>query len=1029
MKILLEILLVALAALATARFAAQPWRGRLLNLLKAWVTVRAFWLLLMHPVQTQDGGHVVAWRLILETLHSIDAGTFWFFVACAAGIKFVGILSSMYRWQVLLRGQGIELPFRHIFGSFLIGRFIGTFLPSTAGLDGYLLYDAARFSGRTVEVTAAKALEKVIGVTGILLTFLIALPAGMGMFHSIFDAKGTANLVASLGVLVSMGVIGTLLVVLWFPGLVQWLIEHLPLPGKARLEGVVLRISHSAAAYRNKKLLVLLVLFLSFLVHFTTAVMYYFTALAIGAKGAEFWPVVLGSSIQILATVLSPVTIAGEGIRELAQLLVLQNMIGPAAAIVSAALGFWAAEALTLVGGIVWWARPAGYRPAWCRVDGAQVDYAESAKAAMALETEEDRRRREARGLAAPLPGLARRLRLGAGLGLGAGILAGLLIAVPETFVIGAGGFGTEAQVAWYGPLAYAAFFGLLGLLGGGVLAVLPMDENDLRGWTPSLALLGTLVPFGLAIALFRIRRDVYLEQMPPIPVLLGVVGAFAALAALLFFFGPRLFRTRFGVLTRPLPALILLVAVALAGASWARLAGPHPAPPPEAPPVADALAGSPNVILVMIDTLRADQLDCYGGPVPAPHICRLGREGAMWKAFSHASWTKPATASLLTSLMPTSHGAMSKTAALSPDVVTLAEAMKQHGYTTGGVVSNINLAESFGFAQGFDEYHYLAPDYLFRAEESSSKLILYQIARSVYFKVDKRLRFGDFYQDSEVVNGVAIDWLARHRSSRFFLFVHYMDPHDPYFRHPYDGYGISRAANQHPDPSQAAEMHALYQGEIRHADASLGELLAKLESLGLYDDSVIALVADHGEEFQDHGGWWHGLTLYEEMIHVPLVVKWAKGQTPATLDTDGIARLVDVAPTLLARAGAEIPRTMQGVDLAIPYAQRPEKDRYHFAEEDHEGNVLRAIRTPVWKMIEANEGNPRGLPPRELFELPADPGEKHNRYDDEPARVADLQSHLDGQQKLAESRKVGSGSATITAAEEEALRALGYVQ
>ena len=174
---------------------------------------------------------------------------------------------------ILLRGQGIELPFRHIFGSFLIGRFLGTFLPSTAGLDGYTLYDAARFSGRTIEVTAAKALEKVIGVSGIFLTFLVALPFGMSMFHSIFSEE-TALTVALLASGVCVAVVGGLLVVLLVPQLVQWIIEKLPIPGKSRLEGLVMRISHSAAAYRDKPGLIGLAFVLSFLVHFTTAAMY-----------------------------------------------------------------------------------------------------------------------------------------------------------------------------------------------------------------------------------------------------------------------------------------------------------------------------------------------------------------------------------------------------------------------------------------------------------------------------------------------------------------------------------------------------------------------------------------------------------------------------------------------------------------------------------------------------------------------------------------------------------------------------------
>ena len=191
-----------------------------------------------------------------------------------------------------------------------------------------------------------------------------------------------------------------------------------------------------------------------------------------------------------------------------------------------------------------------------------------------------------------------------------------------------------------------------------------------------------------------------------------------------------------------------------------------------------------------------------------------------------------------------------------------IAEAMQKGGYTTGGIVSNINLAPSFGFDQGYDEYHYLAPDYLAGAKESSSKLILYQIGRNVWFKLRPGLRVGDFYQDAATVNGVAFDFLERHRASRFFLFLHYMDPHDPYFEHPYNGKAIARVANPNPSPALAAEMQRLYTGEVHYVDEHFAELLAKLRELGLYDDTLIVLTGDHGEEFHEHGGFWHGLTL-----------------------------------------------------------------------------------------------------------------------------------------------------------------------
>ena len=1032
---LAELIAVGVGWFLAGRLLGDPWRGRVQNVLKAWLTVRIFWSLLGHEVKDTDGTPVATGTLILRALEQIDPRTFALFCLAAAGIKFVGILASMQRWILMLRGQRIELPFRHVFGSFLIGRFLGTFLPSTLGLDGYTLYDAARFSGRTVEASAAKFLEKIIGPIGIFLSFLVALPFGMNLLYEhteIFPTRGAAQAAALAGAGVSLAIVSVLLAVLWFPGLVQWGIERLPLPGKARLNSIVARVSNAAAAYKNHKLILLQALALSFVVHFTTAAMYYFTALAIGAVGAQFWPVVLGSTVQILATVLSPITIAGEGIRELAQLLVLQHMIGAGAAVASAALGFWAAEGLTLFGGIFWWIRPASYTPAWCLVNGVQVDYAEAARTSASLETPEDRAKHAAASAAAaPAPPFAARAQIGAAYGLGAGIITGLLLAAGEAIAIAQQGFGTEAQVLWYGPLAYAAFFGALCAFGGVVLAAFPMDEAESRGWTPSLALLGTLVPVGLAITVFRLRRDVYLEQMPPLPVLAALLGGFGLLALLLFFVGPRLFRGAAGKLFSPPLAIALLILVAgggyLAAGQLARSATSG------APPAASAaLAQRPNVILVMVDTLRADHLSCYGGKfVATPNLCRIAADGGtIFDGFSHASWTKPATASLLTSLLPSSHQAMAKPAALPGEIETVAEAFQGHGYSTGAFVSNTNLTEAFGFAQGFDEYHYLGPDYLFGAVESSSKLVLYQIFRRVYFMFVPGLRFGDFYQDSEVVNRHAFGWLSRHAASRFFLFLHFMDPHDPYFEHPYNGVGIARAASQEPPAEMAERMHQLYVGEIAYLDANFGKLIAELERLGLYDESVIALVADHGEEFHEHGGFWHGLTLYDEQIRVPLLVKWAKSAPAAPPDARGEpARLIDVAPTLLARAGAPIPARMQGIDLTTLPATRAPGDQLVFAEENHEGNVLRAVRTKTWKWIEANEGNPRGLAARELFRVESDPGETENLVEREPGTAQELARQASALELAATTGKIGEArKATISAEECEQLKQLGYV-
>lgn len=997
---------------------SDPLRKTLTGFLKVALTGLLVWLLLTAPVVDPEGLTVPAWKLILDLLGNIDPVTFWTFLLVGSAVRFAGVMASMYRWQLVLRGQGIELPFWHIFGAFLIGRVIGFFLPSTAGLDAYKLYDASRFSGRTVEVTAGTALEKVLGVTGIFLTYLVALPMGISIFGD------NATQVAMVTVPMAIGVIGALLAILWFPGLVQWVIETTPIPAKDRIQGVVLRLSQSAAAYRDKKPLVLMLLLLSFLLHFSTAVMYYFMALAVGAQGEGlFWPVVFGSAIQIFATVIGP-TIGGMGVREAAQVLTIGALVGPIVAGVSATLGFWVGEVPTLFGVFFWLARGKGYTPAYCRVDGKQVDYEEAAREAISLGLEDIEADPSGDTPAVGQP-LAQPQRLFscAGFGFGAGVLAGIVVGLGEALVIGAGGFGDDSQVLWFGPMVYALIFAGLGAIGGAVLSLLPMRADEVRAWVPSLALSATLIPFGLIITLFRLRRDVYLEQMPPMPILVALLGGAALLVVLLLTVGRRFFGSNAGTLARPLPAAGLLALVMAAGAIF----GPSAAAPEREArgSVPMHLENQPNVVLLIVDTLRADYLGAYGDPRNlSPNIDAVAADGAVYDAFGQSSWTKPSVATILTSLYASSHGAMSKPSVL-PDVTTLADALQEYGYSTAGFVSNINLAPSFNFQQGFDEYTYLAPDYLFGAAESSSKLVIYSILRVVNFKLFKDRWVGQYYQDSRTVNDLALPWLERHRDDRFFLLMHYMDPHDPYFTHPYDGRGIARVENQNPPAELAAEMKELYAGEIRYMDESFGALVDDLRRLGLYENTMIVITADHGEEFQEHGGWWHGTTLYNEQIAVPLVIKYPEGfEVPAR--PEGVARLLDISPTILAATGASVPEPWQGEDLSVGIPA----DRVAFAEEDHEGNIVTAVRKGSMKLIRAQEGNPRGLPTVELFDVEGDPEEQRNLAIDRDVEVADLDEEIIAISTGAADHAVaGGGDVEMDDATRERLRALGYIE
>ena len=350
-------------------------------------TVAGCMALLRHPIPCPpDAGADCVPLPVYETITAyidkveVSTETFLLFAGLAMAIKFVGVLSSAFAWHLLLIGQGIRFPYwQKIVTSFLIGRFIGTFLPSTIGLDGYTLYEAGRYSNQWPRAITAKGLEKFIGVTGLFLGMVVTLPFGYSVIENVMADLGrpeAAGKMAGAILTVAGGVSSVVIVGLVKPGLLSW---GMALFGKltpGAIRGKVEQFTTAVAAYEGKIALLMLALANKFVTHFTTAVVYFFTALAIGVVGAEFWPVVFGSTIQILATLLSP-TIAGEGAREAFQALLLKDELGGVApAVLSGALGFIAAEAATLWGGAFLWTRKAGWRPRFCEVDGQQVDYA-----------------------------------------------------------------------------------------------------------------------------------------------------------------------------------------------------------------------------------------------------------------------------------------------------------------------------------------------------------------------------------------------------------------------------------------------------------------------------------------------------------------------------------------------------------------------------------------------------------------------------------------------------------------------------
>jgi arylsulfatase A-like enzyme len=311
--------------------------------------------------------------------------------------------------------------------------------------------------------------------------------------------------------------------------------------------------------------------------------------------------------------------------------------------------------------------------------------------------------------------------------------------------------------------------------------------------------------------------------------------------------------------------------------------------------------AHPPSIVLISIDTLRADHLSCYGYWRPTPHIDALCRAGIRFdEAHATAPWTLPSHMSLFTGRFPADHGVEQEDRTLAPGIGVLTEALSRAGYRTGGFVSNAYLGGNYGFARGFDEYA-LVP---YRASPGSGKVVR-----------------GDAVVDR------ALAWLAQQQGDRpFFLFVHIMDPHYPYrapppyagrysagYRGRVDGSTGSIVANLRTRMARVDLEHLidLYDEEIAWVDALVGRLVDAVRQRPAGERTVVLLTSDHGEEFKEHGSLGHGLTLYREQSHVPLVLV-----DPASpfrgKNVPVPVRLVDVAPTL-----AEIARIDPADDFA----------------------------------------------------------------------------------------------------------------
>lgn len=449
--------------------------------------------------------------------------------------------------------------------------------------------------------------------------------------------------------------------------------------------------------------------------------------------------------------------------------------------------------------------------------------------------------------------------------------------------------------------------------------------------------------------------------------------------------------------------------------------------PSPTIVPAAALHPRQPNVILITVDTLRADRIGVYGfARAHTPTLDQFAREGVRFaKAICQLPQTNASHASLLTGLYASTNGVkVHMVDKLAPGSQTMATIFRANGYRTAGIYSWVSLDPQFcGLNQGFDTY----AGYVLNRPLLLSDPRLEQLA-AVYREVKAKLPvvktadlvLGSSQQIEETVDGRAdvtnqavFQWLEAHATGDpFFLWIHYFDPHYPYA--PPNGYdhvlGVSyngkidgsvqtiheiESGKLTATNADRARLDELYQGEIAYTDAQLGRLFVELERRGLKDDTAIVIAADHGESFGEHGDWTHGLKVYETEIHVPLLIRYP-ARIPAGLEVAGPVQLIDVLPTLLDLTGLKASKQLQGASL-LPLIQQPDANAQRLAFTELADEAFVSMLTRDWKVIRNNANGEL-----QLYHVSNDEAEQKNLAQAEASVARDLNARLQDVMKIA---------------------------
>jgi arylsulfatase A-like enzyme len=456
-----------------------------------------------------------------------------------------------------------------------------------------------------------------------------------------------------------------------------------------------------------------------------------------------------------------------------------------------------------------------------------------------------------------------------------------------------------------------------------------------------------------------------------------------------------------------------------------------------------------PNVVLVTVDTLRADRLSPYGyAGISTPSLAKLAREGILFEnAFADVTWTVPSMSSVMTGTYPTEHGVRTWNDRLADDWITLAELLAAHGYETAAILGSYALDRRFGLGQGFDTYDDSMNTPLIRNAEPPAGDVDPSVRSRLEPAMWRLVREGsDAYRPDDEVADRAIAWLDAQRASPFFLWVHFFGPHEK-GKPPL---GTPRERRR----AIIAEQIRRYDPDVVFIDQQLGRLLERIDADERAEHTAVVFHSDHGQSLKEHGRFGHGLDIYDTTAHVPLIIRLPSARR-AGERVNSLVRNLDIFATILGLAGVEAPAYVASRDLLsrpIEPGGHVYLETYHLLPLSAQevliggrrvrvGSVLKGVRTGEWKLV--SQYPELVDPPEDATELPeafrtsqridrlyhlsADAEERNDLARSQPARLEQMRRVLERFSEREPERP--RERRELDEAARERLRSLGYLE